>query len=269
MLESLRFVNHLNEEVVFNKGGYIADIKALKNYAWQYNTQYKKISSFERKITKFKLPLLVYGTKAGDMANLLYETIEKDVLANVSGKLYVGDYYISGYFTESSKRKYSSDRTAISMELTFVSDAPYWVYERKYTYRTEGKGQGGNGYPYDYPYGYIANSDMQNLVNPSFTDANFKLVIYGAVDNPQIVIGGNVYKVNTSIYTNEYLTIDAKNKTVTRTTSRGLKVNEFSNRDRENYVFQKIAPGDNLVIPVTDCPFDLTLYEERSEPKWT
>ena len=104
---------------------------------------------------------------------------------------------------------------------------------------------------------------------PAFADANFKLVIYGAVTNPAITIGGHVYQVNCTVAAGEYLTIDSLTKKIFLTGSGGAVTNKFNDRNRDSYIFEKIPAGANAVAWSGSFGFDVTIYEERSEPKWT
>lgn len=48
----------------------------------------------------------------------------------------------------------------------------------------------------------------------------------------------------------------------------GTYVNEFNNRERSSNIFEKIATGVNSVIFDEINGFEITLFLERSEPKW-
>ena len=50
MLEQLRFINHVNEELIFGKGGVFVNYSDLHDYRWQYTADGDKISVFKRGI---------------------------------------------------------------------------------------------------------------------------------------------------------------------------------------------------------------------------
>ena len=54
------------------------------------------------------------------------------------------------------------------------------------------------------------------IQNHHFTDANFTLVIYGPVVNPQVIIGDKSYLVNIVLEQGERLEIDSRTRTVTK-----------------------------------------------------
>lgn len=94
------------------------------------------------------------------------------------------------------------------------------------------------------------------------------MTIYGPVVDPIINIGNYPYKVDTTVEENEYLTIDGTKNTVERTLADGTIINEYNKRSFENSVFRPIPPGNNSVLWSGDFGWDITLYQERSEPKW-
>lgn len=134
---------------------------------------------------------------------------------------------------------------------------------------TSGSAVGGFDYPYEYDLEYGVQTGGRNITNDTFTGNAFRILIYGAVINPTVIIGGHAYTVNGAVGEGETLTIDSMTKTITLTTANGTKINYFDKRDRQNYIFQPIQPGQNAVTWSGDFGFELTVIEERSEPKWT
>lgn len=128
---------------------------------------------------------------------------------------------------------------------------------------------GGLDFPHGFPFDYSTAVSSDYIINNAQTASNAILTIYGPAESPAITIGENTYKVNDTFVENEYLTIDTKQKTVTKTTRNGEKINLFSKRDKENYIFEKIQPGQNTVVMTPKANYTITLIDERSEPKWT
>lgn len=270
MLDKLTYVNHLNETVTFGVPGILIDKNDVRDYEWNYNSQYNQITGFNRNNAKKKLPVLIYGSNRNTIANRMFEVIEKDVLANTPGKLYSGDYYLPGFFYGSSKKDYNNPNF-LRVTLTFVTNQTKWIKGQRYIYRLGESQESGIGvdYPFDYPFDYGSPVDIKNLVNTGFVPSNFIIQIYGPVANPSVVIGGDVHKVNVTLLSNEYLVIDSINKTIVKTARNGTKTNEFYHRDIGNYVFEKIKNGSNSVVINPACNVDITVLEERSEPAWT
>ena len=107
------------------------------------------------------------------------------------------------------------------------------------------------------------------IVVEGFGSSKLRLKIYGEAENPSINIAGHIYAVNGRIQTGESLLIDSITKTIVLTTATGTKVNWFDKRNRESYIFEPIPSGINSVSYNGTFGFDVTIVEERSEPKWT
>lgn len=126
----------------------------------------------------------------------------------------------------------------------------------------------GHGYIYVYPYQYSSGA-LKSFLNDALVGSNFKLIIYGPVINPALYIGGHMYAVNVPVESDEYLEINSREKIIETVQSDGKRTSAINYRNRENYVFQKIPSGPVAVTWNNDFGFDLTLFDERSEPKWS
>ena len=123
-------------------------------------------------------------------------------------------------------------------------------------------------YPGSYPYRYANGLSSNYIINPHFTDANFQLIIYGPVVNPQVTIGSTPYLVNIVLEEGEYLIIDSRSETITKVMNKGERINAFHNRQKGRKFFQKIPPGRQLIAWTGKFDFDLIIFEERGEPRW-
>ena len=95
------------------------------------------------------------------------------------------------------------------------------------------------------------------------------MTIFGEVGNPRVSVNGHPYQVNVDLAANEYLIIDSRKNTVTKYLANGTTLNVFDKRNKAQSVFEPIPGGTlRLTWPGT-FGFDLTLYEERSEPRCT
>lgn len=271
MRDAMKYVNHYGETFDFGSTDVFVNENDFRNYEWTFNSQYNKISSFEKRIKKNTLPVTFVGDNAKQTANRLFEIIEKDVLTTAPGRMYVGDYYLKGYFYASKKKGYTTDGV-IELNLTFASDQNYWIKEYPYVFRIEDEGTGGEeyglGYDYNYPYGFSSPISSQNFVNTSFIPANVIITMCGPVINPKVTIGGHAYQINTALLSNELLTINTRDKTAIKTSRTGEKTSVFALRNLDSYLFEKVKTGTLKVFCEPEFDFDITLLEERSEPLW-
>ena len=278
MLEQIKFINHLNESMEWGKNGIYVNYNDLHDFDWSVVSENDKISSFEKGIVTKTIPLIIYCSDKLEglrIKNQLFEIAEKDILAMQHGRIVIGDYYLKCYITGSAKANYLVHKGYLEVSLTLTTDYPQWVKETKQSfYQKEGSEESGIfkrnfDYNFDYPFDYMSGTYNQTLSNTGLVGTEFEMVIYGACSNPTIYIGGHPYNVNVEIAANEYLTINSITKTIVLTEKTGNKVNCFKHRNKESYIFEKITSGDNAVTWDGDFGFDITLFEERSEPKWT
>ena len=274
MLDKFIYENHLGQRFDGLANGVYLNHSDLRDYSWSYDTINNRISRFFLDITDRTLPLVVYG-KTGEEAiaakHRLYELAEVDIMAKIPGKIFVGDYYTTGYITGSAKNNYLIRRKYSRIDLTFTSEDPSWYREHSYSFfpETESGFVGGFDYPFDYPYDYALSMNGRKVVCDSVGTSEFKLRIYGEATNPAVVINGHTYTVNGTISKGESLLIDSLTKTITLTTASGKKINWFDKRGREEYIFEPLSAGQSTVTWSGAFGFDLTVVEKRSEPKWT
>ena len=275
MLDKFIFENHLGQRFEGLPNGVYLNYSDLRDYSWSFDTINNRISRFYRGITNRKIPLVVYcksAEEAVSVINRLHELAEADIVAKIPGKIFVGDYYTSGYITGSVKSNYLIRRKYCKIALTLTSDDPTWYREQLHPFfpsAGNGFGSGDAGYPYDYPYDYAISSNGSKIVCNSVGSNEFRLLIYGEATNPAVVINGHTYTVNGTIAKGETLLINSMNKKITLTTASGKKVNWFDKRGRDMYIFEPIPAGQNTVVWAGSFGFDLTVIEKRSEPKWT
>lgn len=270
--ENIKYVNHLYETIQFGEETdiYINDHE-LRNYKWVYQADFGRVSSFRRELKEYNLTVFIFD-KLRDITfqkNRVFEVFEKDVLANKQGKLWIDNYYLNCNIIATDNSQPINLNNFIQKDFTIIADNPVWVKETPHKFYIHQETEGDSSYPYDYPYGYSNNLNSQRILNDHFTQSNFKLIIYGAVTNPTVYINGYPYTVNTEVLEGEFLTISSLDKTVMKTKNNGELVNEFNKRSKDYSVFQKIKQGQNTVSYDGSFDFEVILFDERSEPKWT
>ena len=272
MLEQLKYKNHVNEVFEFGKDGIFVNTNDLHDYEWTVTKKGGRIASLDRDISKRKLPVIIIcDTEAKGIAarNKLMEVVEKDVLAMKHGQIILGDYYFKCFVTKSQKKNYLSTNRLMEVTLTLTTDFPYWVKENTKSFGVMSARTGdGLDFSHDIPYDFTSDVTSMEVNNPGFVASNFRMIIYGACSNPKVMINGHVYQVNCDVAEGEHLTIDSIAKQIYVTAIDGTTTNVFGLRDRESYIFEKVAPGRNVVSWGGEFGFDITLLEERSEPKW-
>ena len=126
----------------------------------------------------------------------------------------------------------------------------------------------GVDYPMEYPFDFRSEKLKFFLNNDHYQSCHFVMHIFGQVNNPIVTIDGHPYTIHTDVPTGAYLTIDSRDQTVIETLNDGTVFNKFNARDKEKSVFKKIKPGVSELIWGGEFGINITLYQERGEPKW-
>lgn len=273
-LNNFVYENHLGQRFSGMENGMYINHSNILDYSWDYDVINRRISRFYRPVTTRKLPIVVIGksdSEAIKAKNRLLEIAEADIQAMLPGKIYSGEYYSSGFITSSAKSKYLFSKRYCNMDLEFTSADPAWFIDHSFSFaKSEDSSEGNYGvdFPHDYPFDYSVSVKNRQISIDSIGSNKFKLKIYGDAINPSISISGHAYSVIGTIKKGESLLIDSINKTLTLTTESGSKINWFDKRSRESYIFEPIKSGIANIRYNGSFAFDLTIVEERSEPKW-
>lgn len=252
----------------------------LRDYEWEHTDEYNRVRVFTRSLTSRTANIFFLRRSGVDndlqnTAERFYRIIDEDVRRLQQGKLYYNDYYIKCYIIGSKKDNYDSG-VVIGEEVTILSDFVWRKDITKVISRQAAQEASGTGidYPYDYEYDYAADYDYRRFVNGAIAPYDFTIVFGGKTAgwtrNPQIIVNGHIYRVFVELNGGETLTVDSLNKTIIRTKADGTKVNEFDNRDRNNYIFKKMEEVDGIsTVEIEEfLTAVLTAHIERSEPTW-
>lgn len=230
-----------------------------------------RISDFSRKPAEYETMLIFTGSYNArkELIDALHEDFELDVRTMRPGRIIWGDYYIDCFVVNSSTEPNAQVDLWTDNTIGLYCPYPFWIKEDTHSFyaKEAPAGQEFLDYPFDYSYDYyFGNPGVATWQTDFPFDSEFKLTIYGPVINPRIQINGYPYQIFTELSESEYAVIDSRNHTIIKYTNAG-RVNLFDNRDKVNSVFKAI-PGGTLQFNWTGAyGFDLTLFEERSEPR--
>lgn len=281
--ETFNYINHLGETITAGQDNRLfVNENDLRDYSWDAITKGEKISGFEKKTTTKNVPLRIIGASEEDKNNVLnrlFQIGEKDVLANQYGRIYIGEYYLKCYITGSSKANYIKKALRYAEDdIQITTDYPWWIKEIQYSYeRRDGAGDGDYpivttkrnlDYNFDYNLDYSSSDGAKTIYNTSIVPANFKIVIHGGARDPYIKINQHIYQIYDTLYDNERIEIDSATKKIRKLKYDGTWESAYSKRNKESYIFEKLASGPNQLIWDGTFAFDITIYDERSEPLW-
>lgn len=274
---NFKYVNSIGESIDLSTFPYALQSDSILDYSWNYESSdignnRAKITRFYKEVTEIPVQIAIYAEDNEEYIELLnkfFVIVEKDIVTNTAGKLFCDDSYLTCYIRASSKAQWKNGIRFCTNDITIVTEYPFWVTETVKMFRASGI-SGTKMYEYSYPYTY-GGIGKQNitLINSHYANTDFKIILYGSAANPSISIGGHVYQVNTTIAKGELLEIDSIKGTIYKVTQKGQRINQFNERRKDSDIFEKIPPGTSYISWNGDFDFDITLYEERSEPKWS
>lgn len=274
----LKYINSKGIEVDFLGSIRLKDAN-FSTYEWEYDYIEQQhgisISKFKKSAKNFELTALFTGSvnNRKKRLNEFTNTVEYDVLQNSAGVLIHGDDYINCFIIASSNEPQQGN-TSTQKTFTMLAPYPFWIEEasRSFFPVAAGKATGFLDYNYDYNYNYTQAATGNEVWNiEHYAPCKFKLTVYGPVSNPRIIINDNVYEVDDTLENHDYIVIDSfKNQknTITKFTSSGQQLNLLNLRYKKSSVFTPIFPNNIKINWNGTFGFDLTLYLERSEPRW-
>ena len=251
----------------------------------------KRLANFSRDAAVYETRLIMDKSieSRKTLVDNLHEDFERDVRFQTPGRIVWGDWYIECYITASSTFP-DPNQWWTDNDITLWCPRPFWVKERTRSFEPiagggpsspiVGTGQAGYmtlgggaqtflDYSFDFSYDFYRDlSGGETWARDFPFESDFRMVIYGEVANPRVVINNHVYQVNDTVGAGEYIIIDSRTNTLIKNDGT-QDINIFDFRDKTSSVFQKL-PGGSLNINWSGLfGFDLTVYEERSEPRWS
>lgn len=300
-----------NKIIDLDKPPYWMQTGDFLNYSWDYSLSGKRIKKLEKTIQEKEFTITVFGkteTEYGKNVDSLYEAFEKDVIKNIPGKLYFGEYYLPCFIFASEKEDWEGGCYSMDNTLSLIETVPFWRRETTYQFLPENIDSNpgsqtpvitGNvftgddienhaalrefefdflrrntrkiRYPqFDLAFDFIKIYGKRTINNTeAFSESDFVLTVYGFVETPYILIAGHPYVIDATIYEGERVIIDSAAGTIKKIGRLGEETNLYNSRGKEYSVFQKIPPGIQTVSWSGGFGFDLLLYDDRSEPKWS
>lgn len=272
------YINHKNQKIDLGKSPYQMEVGDIFDFSYKYEGNNNKITRIYKDITTLSTNVTIDSKTEEEFhhfANLFFEIIDADNIANQRGKLYIGEYYVECNVISSNKTFWKETFRGMENAVKILIPYPYWCHELAKSFlkgnivNETGAKTGKLSYPYRYPYRYSMPQDVGFILNDHYAACDFKMIIYGPCTNPSILINGHLYEVTTTLYTGEYLVVDSRNNTVIRYLNDRRTENLFNWRNKDHSLFEKIPSGHCSVLWNTDAfGFDIVLFQERSEPKW-
>ena len=231
-----------------------------------------RVSTFTREAAQYTTQLILDGSipVRKKLLDDLHEDFELDVRNKRMGRIIWGEYYIDCYIIASSTYPDSNDWWTDN-DLTIYCPYPFWIKDHKRSFFGRHGVTPTNflDYEFDYEYDWYIGDPGTAVWDAGLPFASeFEMTIFGPVSNPRVTINGWPYGFNDTLSDDEYATINSRNNTVIKRTSGGHDISIFDTRFKAQSIFTPIPAGSLEIAWSGLFGFDITLFEERSEPRW-
>lgn len=240
-------------------------LKKAGFYKYEWNVKEIKrligssVEAFGKQAARYELTLDFIGSKSerAKNADTFFKLTEIDVLNNKPGKLHFGEYYLNCYVIDSEAGGRDKRKRMVQKKVIIYAPYPFWIKEVSYYVP-----------PVDIDGLLEINTVPASLENPHYAECDFLLKAYGPLDELFFYINDNQYRIVTSCKDGEYLLLDTRNETIVKVDSSGNKTNVYSTQVFTLDNFKKIPAGSNSIRYKRNYAIEITLFQERSEPKW-
>lgn len=255
----------------------------LHEYEWTVDADEQiygeKVKGFKKEAAEYSITLTFRGKleerhiAMDDIVN----SFEYDIANKTPGRLYVGEYYIQCYMRSGKSKVNGTWNNWSDLTVTVYCPYPFWIREQLISIQPLDESakavSSAKGYPYGYAYSYPISQTAVHFTVDHYADSDFQMIIYGPAADINITIADHPYIIHYQVEAGEYLTIDSRDtqpadRRIFLTRNNGEKINVFNYRDSTYSALQKIPAGELKVDYSRLYGIDLTLFLERSEPKW-
>ena len=279
----LVYENNRGQKINLTQLPYWTNVEPIMDYSWDYTKREKRrggiVAGFTKNISEKSLVLHIMGHSKSVRDNAIDEfnsVIESDIYDGVPGKIWCGNWYTYGYIVASQNEKWQYDAPVMKKTITLVREQDSWYRQTvKKSYEgdayTPDAESWDKGYEpsYDYKFDYMTDFESSvQLTNPDVLPSNFILAIQGEAQQPEIHIGDNVIQFNYDVPEGAVLEVNAVTKTTVVHMPDGVDMNVFGARNADYYIFERIPSGRSAVTWNGTFNWEITLIEERSEPRW-
>lgn len=235
----------------FHKIEWKADVESLRLGA--------RIKDFTKDPVVYDITLQLRGDLEERKITLdsMHDAAEYDIWAKTPGRVYFGDFYIECYVLASDTHKSSELSYRTDKTISIYCPYPFWIKEVSYYVP-----------PVDIDGLLEINTVPASLENPHYAECDFILKAYGPLDELFFYVNDNQYRIVTSCEDGEYLLLDTRDETIVKVDSSGNKTNVYSSQAFALDNFKKIPAGSNSIRYKRNYAIEITLFQERSEPKW-
>lgn len=283
MSPEVYYQNHKGDKFILNGDGLtFMDLTPVRSFEWNYNLSNRVngmgslANGFARWARNVEIEIRQRGfTKQQfyDQMNRLHEVTEIDCLNEKPGRLYACGQYLTCFLSVSGAIDNNAPFTNFAYrKANMLIVEPYWCTETTTIFHVASSATQdttGKRYTLKYPYRYGTSYSSNKLINTFYADCPAIITIYGAVDNPSVVINSNTFNVDVTLTATQRLVIDQVEKKIYTIDGSGNKTNVFNKRNKAYDIFKPLVSGENTVVYDGSFMMTIALIARRSELRWT
>lgn len=253
---------------------------SFHSYKWTPEVIERKVGETVTGFTKaskiYQITLTIRG-KLEDRKALIddiTDAFEHDVINVSPGRIYFGDWYIDCFIKDKTTGISGTWNNWTELQIGIYCPYPSWITEEERSFKKIINGSGESeeflDYEHDYGYDYTMpyGGDVIWQVD-HYAPCEYEMIIYGPCVDPRVVINGHIYQVYATLDENDYLKINSRENSVVQYLVNGTQRDLYDYRVKiTGSLFDPIKPGNVRVVWSGEFGFDLTLFCERSEPRW-
>lgn len=258
--------------IPLNSGIYVGKPNDLFSREWDYKIGYRALASASRGARKVSFKAFFADMAQADAFRRYADT---DMQRGTPGTIHVNGWFQRCFVVASEVDGIGDDFFAAKLTLVLLDG----VWRRGTTTAFVPVRDSADyeflDLPHDLPYDLGVTAPRQYAINPGYSNSPARLIVYGPVVNPSVRLAGNLYQVDATVPEGGYMDINPLRRTVTVVAADGTTMDAFSKAHRGSgagsgeYIFERVPAGTSEISWDNSFGFDLTLYEEESEPSWS
>ena len=264
----------LNAQTVKMDGprGFVGTAENVRSRAWSYDLVKRSIAGPIRAAREIEVEF----TTDFETMDALREAADADMIACTPGTFVAqNEWKQRGYVVASMPKaiRYGWLKTSLTVALL---DGAWWRIRGVELKPGQGSaGEDGLDYAFDYEHDYNKPTTGGQVDTGNLVACKPRLVFYGPITNPYIIIAGNKYQVDATVAAGARIEVDGRDKTVKLIAEDGTTVDKFAYAHRGagegggEYIFQPIPPGVNEITWDDSFGVDVMWYDEVGEPPWS
>lgn len=248
-------------------------------YEWEVSAIERKrgetVTEFRKKAKIYSITLSVRGKleERKELIDEITDSFEHDITSVTPGRILFGDWYIECYIKAKSTGVSATWNNWTELKIEVYCPNPSWIKEEKREFHRIADSSSEEvylDYEHDYNYDYkIPNGRDTIWEVDHYAPCEFEMVVYGPCVDPRVVINGHEYKVFATLDENDYLKIKSRENSVVQYLSNGTQRDLYDYRAKTgDSLFEPITPGNTRIVWSGEFGFSMTLFCERSEPRW-